>query len=587
VAHYTAGLSNANEYDALILASHPVGYWNMDEPPYTTPSPSSSPLAVDSGTLQDNGTNTVGTQTDQPGVPGLSANGGSVYYNGAVGSLVLATNAMEPSFVGQPITLMAWIKPTSFGYVSDIIAQGYDETTYAENFLRVGDSYDWEAFSPDDSGGDNNTNVVPDVVFYSIGTYDGSSPAYNSAVFPAPAGDLGHWVFLAGTYDGIHWNLYRNGLLVNQFTDDGSGPAMVSDPWAVGSRSNPNEYFGFFFDGSISEAAIFTNALDAATISNLYNSVALPPVITQAPVAPEPSYLGGSASLSVWADGPGTLSYQWRSNGIPVAGQTSSNFTLLNLTKAANATYSVVVSNSYGAVTSSVVLVVTPTLPPVTLAPAAETRWLGSPLSFAPETLPSQQLWFQWYANGAPLAGATNAFYASVATSDSVGSYTLALSNSFGSATSTVATLTVLTPPAGYPSTVLGDKPIAYFRLDETNGTIAYDFAGGNNGNYYGSGLLFGQQGYSLIDPDSAVTFPGLVGNYVGDIGPTAINFPGPNAEFSVEAWANGGANQISGAAVVAKGIGNNLGSANTEQFAIAVNTWIRRISSNNSSKSP
>ncbi len=408
------------------------------------------------------------------------------------------------------------------------------------------------------------------MVFYSVGTFDGSSPAYNSAVFPAPAGDLGHWVFLVGTYDGTSWNLYRNGALVGTFADDGSGPSAVPDPWSVGSRSNQNQYIGFFFDGSIDEAAIFTNALDAATISNLYNSVQLAPVITQAPQAPSPAFLGSSATFSVWADGSPTLAYQWYSNNVAVAGQTGTNFSLTGLTAAANGTYSVVVTNAYGAVTSSVVLVVTPSLPPTVLVPAEETRWLGFPLNFAPASLPNQQLSFQWFTNGSPVSGATSSFYTAPAVAGSAGSYTLVISNSFGAATSSVATLTVLPPPAGYASNILADHPLSYFRLDETNSTVAYDYAGGNNGNYYGSGLLFGQPGYSLIDADFAVTFPGVANNYVGDIGASAIDFHGMTAEFTIEAWANGGPGQTDGAAVVVKGEGNNGGIAN-EQFALAV----------------
>jgi hypothetical protein len=577
MSHYTAGTGNTNGYDALVLTSKPVGYWNMDEPAYTQPNPSTYPFAADIGSLVDDGTNTVGSQADQPGVPGLSTNNKAVYYGGFAGSLVLNTNVTQPSFAGQPITLAAWIKPNSFGYLEDIIAQGYSEATYAENFLRVGDAFDWESYSDNASGGNNNPAVVPDVPFYEIGTFDGVSPAYNSAVFPAPAGDLGHWVFLVGTYDGANWNLYRNGALVGQFADDGSGPSQVSDPWSVGSRSNPNQYFGLFFDGSIDEASIFTNALDPVTISNLYNAVSLPPVITRAPQAPSPAFLGSSATLSVWADGSPTLTYQWTLNGKALGGQTATNFSLSGLTGIDSGTYSVIVSNQYGVVTSSVVLLVTPTLPPTTLVPAAETRWLGFPLSFAPESLPNQQLSFQWYTNGSPISGATQSFYTAIAASNSVGDYKLVITNSFGSATSSVATLTVLTPPAGYASAILADRPLSYFRLDETNGTIAYDYAGGNNGNYYGANLLFGQPGYSFIDTDYAVTFPGYTNNYVGDIGATAIDFHGTAAAFSIEAWANGASGQITGAAIVAKGEGNNGGIAN-EQFALAVSSGVYRF---------
>ncbi|HUD47962.1 MAG TPA: LamG-like jellyroll fold domain-containing protein [Candidatus Baltobacteraceae bacterium] len=571
MAHYTAGTGNTNGYDALILASSPVGYWNMDEPAYTAPATNTYPFAADIGTLGDNGTNTLGAETDQPGVPGLSTDAASVYYSGSLGSLVLDTNVAQPSFSGQPITLAAWIKPNSFGYVEDIIAQGYDPVSYAENFLRVGDSFDWESYSFDDSGGDNNTNVLPDVVYYSIGTYDGSSPAYNTAVFPAPAGDIGHWVFLVGTYDGAEWNLYRNGTLVGQFADDGVGPSALADPWSVGSRSGPNEYFGMYFDGLIEEATIFTNALDPGTISNLYNAVALPPVITQAPVAPSPAYLGSSASLSVWADGTPPLSYQWTENGQAIAGQTGTNLSLTGLTAATSGTYAVIVKSSFGSVTSSVVLLVTPTLPPAELLPVVETRWFDFPFSFAPATLPNQQLFFQWYTNGSPIPGATDSSFSGIATSNYAGSYTLVLTNSFGSATSSVSALVIRPWPAGYASTILSNSPVAYFRLDETNGTVAYDYAGGNDGNYYGANLLFGQPGFSFIDSDLAVTFPGFTNNYVGDIGAATLNFPGTAAEFTIEAWANGGPNQIDGAAIVAKGEGDNGGIAN-EQFALAVN---------------
>jgi hypothetical protein len=349
-----------------------------------------------------------------------------------------------------------------------------------------------------------------------------------------------------------------------------SGPAAVYHPWSVGSRSNPNPYFGMFFAGSIAEATIITNALDAETISNLYNSAQLPPVITQAPQAPSPAFLGSSATFSIWADGPSKLYYQWYSNNVALPGQTATNYALTGLTAAANATYSVIVTNLYGAVTSSVVLVVTPTLPPATLVPAAETRWLGFPLSFAPANLPNQQLSFQWDLNAKPISGATQSNYTAAAVSGTAGTYTLVISNTFGVSTSSPATLSLLSAPNLYVSNILADGPLSYFRLDETNGTVAYDYAGGNNGTYYGD-VTLGVPGYSLIDTDTAAYFPGVAESYVGGIGPTAINFNGTAAEFSIEAWANGGASQVSiftGAAVIAKGHGGNGTTAN-EQFAI------------------
>ncbi len=565
-SHYSTATNNPSAYDALVLASSPVGYWNFDEPAYTAPSPSSYPSTADTGSLGVNGTNTLGSLADQPGVPGLSAGDKSVFYSGEAGSLVLDTNAAALEVGGQTLTLAAWIRPATLGvgYAGSVIVQGPDPTAnYEETYLRLADTYDWEG------------NGDPDVTYYDFGTYNGGSAAY-SAIFPVPPGDLGHWVFLAGTWDGANWNLYRNGTLVGQYADT-TGPASLTIPWSVGSRSVPDPYLGFFFPGSIAEAAIFTNALDAVTISDLYNSVALPPVITQAPVAPSPTYEGSSAAFFVWADGPGTLTYQWTSNSVPLAGQTTTNLTLGGLTAAADGTYSVIVSNQYGAVTSSAVLVVTPTLPPVTLVPASETRWIGSPVSFAPASLPNQKLYYQWNLNGHAIGGATGSNYTATTSAGSVGSYTLIISNSYGTATSSISTLSVLTPAAGYATLIVGDNPLSYFRLDETNGTTAYDYAGGNNGAYYGN-VTLGATGYSLIDTDTAAFFPGVADSYCGDIGATTINFAGTNAEFSIEAWANGAAGQISGAAVIAKGTGNVGGETASEQFAIGVNAGIYRF---------
>jgi hypothetical protein len=325
-----------------------------------------------------------------------------------------------------------------------------------------------------------------------------------------------------------------------------------------------------FFSGDIQEACILTNALSPAEVLALYNAVGQPPVITEAPVAPNPAYLGSSATFSVLAEGPGTLHYQWNSNGVAVAGQTATNFTLTGLTPAYDATYSVVVTNLYGSVTSSVVLVVADSLPPATVVPVAEKRWIGSPLSFGLASPPTIQLTYQWRSNGIAIPGATEDTYSNITTAGSVSSYTVILSNSYATATSSVATLTPLVIPTNtaYPGTILADNPLAYLRLDETSGNIAYDYAGGNNGTYYGD-VTLGVPGYSLVDTDKAAYFPGTPLNFCGDFGQTNINFNGTSAEFTIEAWANGlNANEASWAPVICKGHEDN-GTTADEQFII------------------
>jgi len=93
---------------------------------------------------------------------------------------------------------------------------------------------------------------------------------------------------------------------------------------------------------------------------NLYNlgttwataaNVPLPTITTQP--APVTTDLGGPAVFSVAANGLGAITYQWLSNGVPVAGATQPTLNLFPVS-GTSANYSVVVASTGGAVTSSV-----------------------------------------------------------------------------------------------------------------------------------------------------------------------------------------------------------------------------------------
>ena len=102
-----------------------------------------------------------------------------------------------------------------------------------------------------------------------------------------------------------------------------------------------------------SSDAITTTAIDNVTLSDF--TVGRPgiPVITTHPrnlsIA---TGLSRGATLSVVAKGASTLSYQWRKDGVNLAGATSSSYALSNVTSAVEGMYDVVVSSSSGSVTS-------------------------------------------------------------------------------------------------------------------------------------------------------------------------------------------------------------------------------------------
>jgi len=143
----------------------------------------------------------------------------------------------------------------------------------------------------------------------------------------------------------------------------------------------------------------------------------------------------------------GALSYQWYLNGTPIAGATSSSYTILNSQSTATGTYSLVATNALGTTTSSsAVLNVLPLAPVIVSQPLGQTITPGSSYTLS-ATGYGVSLAYQWYLNGIPISGATSASYTIVsATAASAGAYTVAISNGGGSIISNPALVAVSSP---------------------------------------------------------------------------------------------------------------------------------------------
>jgi hypothetical protein len=191
--------------------------------------------------------------------------------------------------------------------------------------------------------------------------------------------------------------------------------------------------------------------------------------------------------------------------------------------------------------------------------PQSTTRFTGESATLSVASGGSTPLSYTWKFNGTtviPGATTANLTIPSVQFSNA-GNYSCTISNTLGTTNTATAVLTVLTAPTiSYVQTVTADNPIAYWRLNETNGTVAHDYVGGHDGQYFAATL--GQPGYNAIDSDPAARF-GVVSStdsYVGNI--TGIDFSTflNNATFSVEAWVNGGT-QNGDEGIVAFGYGS------------------------------
>ena len=363
------------------------------------------------------------------------------------------------------------------------------------------------------------------------------------------------WYHLAVTCDAnTNISFYVNGSLVGTWNAVGLyiANALVNagvNPITLGNRGDSSGYGAF--DGGLDDFAYYTNTLTAAQILNHYqvgtNSfsvAAVAPTILTAPSSTT-NYAGHTVTFSVLADGTAPLSYHWYQGTSRLAGATNAALNFACVPADNGATYQVVVANSVGSVTSSVVTLTVSTNLLIDAPLTSIVREVGSVAAFEIVAEGPAPMTYQWKnGDGSLVPGATNQtlwLYNVPATNDGA-TYYVSLMTPYVSTDSAPATLNVMArsatvPLTGYGQVVAADKPVAYWRLDETSGaTTATDAVGSFDGAYnLGNGTInYGVATGIPRDTDPAIA---IAGGATVNI-PYAIELNSPNA-FSVEGWFN------------------------------------------------
>jgi len=269
----------------------------------------------------------------------------------------------------------------------------------------------------------------------------------------------------------------------------------------VAGGSSPFGYQWNFNGTALSDATnsalTLTNAetIDAGSytvvvnnpVGSITSQVATLTVLVPAGITTQPQNLtvtqGQSASFSVVASGSPPFGYQWNFNGTALSDATNSALTLTNAETIDAGSYTVVVNNPVGSITSQVATLTVLVPPGIQTQPQSQTVAAGQTASFSVVAGGTAPLAYQWNFNSAPVSGATNASLTltNVQTTQA-GSYTVVVTNNAGSITSAVAAMTVTNPvvslslsggggipPNGFTFQVLVPTGLTYIILASTD----------------------------------------------------------------------------------------------------------------------
>ena len=341
---------------------------------------------------------------------------------------------------------------------------------------------------------------------------------------------IGYVTIPAGTspvVNGYIWEPLQPALVLSNNTQYLLAAEVFSstDPWGnTYTLPDLNPYFATACDATYWGAAWPGSGVSGKYPGQMYSAPNMAILAPNTPVAyilptNVTVYAGASATLTAYVVGQPPVTVQWYTNGVALTGQTNLTLPLNNLTVAdSSSDYYVIATgpggsgqSGYGAVT---VLPDSPTLIQ-DVQPLSQTAFNDQTVQFAATAQGVAPLSYQWYFGSAAITGATNSILTLAdVSSNSVGNYRLIVTNNYGSATSSIASLTVDYPAAAgtYPSVVMGPNLLLYYPLNDLSfGNIATNWGSlgfAYNGTYSGgSSTVAGPPQVNFGNNDNAVSF--------------------------------------------------------------------------------
>ncbi len=292
--------------------------------------------------------------------------------------------------------------------------------------------------------------------FDSSGNFDSTNPVLNGAAqqfFRLLIGGTNLPAAVAPSITSPPQSLTVAAGATATFGVSASGTAPLSYFWSlntntpVGGNSNSLILLSVSPEAAGSYRVIVSNSVGTAASSAATLAVLFPPSITA-----QPTHLtvaaGGSATFTVAATGSSPLRYQWYFNTTNALAAATNTTLALNSVSATNAgTYSVLITNLVGAVTSSVASLTVLGPPTITVSPQSQSVALSNDVTFTVAATGTAPLAYRWFFNTttALTAATSSSLVITNVQATNAGNYSVVITNTYGAVTSAVATLTVST----------------------------------------------------------------------------------------------------------------------------------------------
>jgi cysteine synthase len=431
--------------------------------------------------------------------------------------------------------LTVWEPPAILQQPSDlVVAVGAPATFAAQGSSVLPISWQWYRNTSPLPGATSATLAIPSTRLEDAGQY--SVTLSNLAgVATSRQASLAVYALPRITQQPANWSVQPGSNVVFRVVAESALP--VAYQWHFQSLLVP---------GATNDTLVITNAQlkDAGeywvSVTSAVGQVAsglgvlsllAPPAITTQPASLVKT-TGSNALFSVTAAGSEPLYYQWFFNSQAIPAANGISLSLTNVDPASAGSYWVVVTNLAGSATSQVATLAIQVPPAFSNPLIRQTNMAGTAVSFSVNATGTAPLAYQWWFNGAPLAGATNGSLALAnLQAAQAGGYGLVVSNPAGVYSNLVAVLTVLGAPA------ITTQPASLVKTTGSNALFSVAATGSEPLYYqwfFNSQAIPAANGISLsltnVDPASAgsywVVVTNLAGSATSQVATLAIQVP-------------------------------------------------------------